>query len=312
MSSKTVPRKTIIRIDDPCLCGSGKQLAVCHLDFDNRIRKKIPTLKPPGSKTGHSHPNCYLSGSQDCSHQISREHYMSKSVLDQLGKTLRVSGMPWMGAGQTLDITVGNLTSKILCKRHNEALSPLDEEAALFFLSLSKALADLERKTLSRKPSFHLVGGSTLELWMLKVACGLYFAIGTKDRKRISEDYSIDLNKVERAFFEEDWDPRGGLYFKGSTGSVVTVASDVSMAPLTSDVDMRFGGATVSLLGITLELLFDTTNTNPDPWMGVVRRPTELVFMKNGRQHSIILTWPPGTPEASISMGAGVPNLTTN
>ncbi len=300
-------KKSTLRLDSPCLCGSGKAIATCHLDFDGRLRKQLPALTPSGPKTGYAHLGCYLRGTCDCSDQISREHYMSKAVLDQLGTVLRVSGMHWQDISATIDTTVGNLTSKILCKRHNESLSPLDQEAALFFSALHKTLVDLERKTISRKPVFHLVDGTAIELWMLKVACGLYFGVGAKNRKKISEDHSIDMTKVERAFFESKWDSRAGLYFKGSTGSVINIASSVGMTTLSSDSDQRVCGAAVSLLGVTLELLFDTTGTNPGNWAGIIRRPTELVFARKHRQHSVVLTWPPGTPEASIVMENGLP-----
>ena len=125
-------RKIILRTDGRCPCGSGKSIASCHLDTDGRLRRRLRSLRPPGPATGFSHQNCYLRDTHDCSEQISREHYMSKAVLDQLGSTLRVSGMPWLKPGQTLDTSVASLTAKILCKRHNEALSPLDGEAGSF------------------------------------------------------------------------------------------------------------------------------------------------------------------------------------
>jgi hypothetical protein len=64
------------------------------------------------------------------------------------------------------------------------------------------------------------------------------------------------------------------------------------------DHDLRFGGATVSLL----ELVFDTMNTNSGAWAGIVKRPSELVLKRMQRRHSIILTWPQGTPEANVVM----------
>jgi hypothetical protein len=295
-------KKIILRIDGSCPCGSGKTIQECHLDTDGCLRKPRPSLHPPLPRTGLSHPGCYLRGTSDCSEQISREHYFSRSVLEQLGKTLRVAGMPWFRPGETLDISVASLTAKILCKRHNEALSPLDAEAGQFFSILRHALIDLQRKTLSRRPTFHLVGGEALELWMLKVACGLYFGIGAKDGVKIAQTHSIDLNKVERALFENKWDARAGLYFQGATGSQINVADPVGMAPLTSDHDARFGGAVVSLHGFALEMLFDDKDTYAGAWTSLVRRPTELILERNRREHHIILTWPPGTPEASVRM----------
>jgi hypothetical protein len=290
-----------------CPCGSGKPVAECHLDFDGCLRKHTSSLISPGKATGFSHPSCYLRSTLNCSEQISREHYMSKSVLDQLGEVLRISGVPWLKQGESLDTAVGSLTAKILCKRHNEALSPLDQEAAHFFSVLRRALVDLKRKTLSRKPSFYLVSGDAIELWMLKVACGLYFAVGAKDGTQLARTHTIDITKVRRAFFEKAWDFRGGLYFRGHTGSIVNVSPDLGMAPLTLDSERRFGGAVISLHGFTLEVLFDTTKVNAGPWTSLVRRPTELVLKNGKRQHHIILTWPPGTPEASVVLEEGTP-----
>jgi hypothetical protein len=201
-----------------------------------------------------------------------------------------------------LDVSVGSLTAKILCKRHNEALSPLDEEAGHFFSSLRNALIDLQRKTLSRRPIFHLIGGEALELWMLKVACGLYFSIGAKDGVKIAQTHSINLNKVAKAFFENSWDARAGLYFQAATGSAINIADTVAISPLTRDHEAVFGGAVVSLHGFALEILVDDEGTNPGPWTSLVRRPTELILERHRREHHIVLTWPPGTPEASVRM----------
>jgi hypothetical protein len=295
-------KKITLRTDMPCPCGSGKAIAVCHLDIDGRFRKLRPSLHPPGTKAGFSHARCYLRGTCDCSEQISREHYISRSVLEQLGAILRVSGAAWLNPGETLDAMINSLAANILCTRHNAALSPLDTEAGYFFNVLTKALDDLNRKTLSRRPIFHLVNGDALELWMLKVACGLYFSIGTKDREKVAKTHSIDLEKVQRGFFEGRWDEQGGLYFRGAIGSRITVGNQVGLGPLLMDHTLRFGGAVVSLRGFTLQLIFDTRDQTRGPWAGLVKRPSELVLKKRPRQHHIILTWPFGTPEASVMM----------
>jgi hypothetical protein len=295
-------KKIILRADARCPCGSGKIMARCHLDVDGRLRRRLKSLRPPGPETGFSHHNCYLRDTRDCSEQISREHYISKAVLAQLGSTLRVSGMPWLEPGQTLDTSVASLTAKILCKRHNEALSPLDGEAALFLSILRAALIDLRRKTISRKPIIHLASGDALELWMVKVACGLYFATGSKDNRRISETHTIDLVKVRRALFDLDWESRAGLYFLGDVGARVNVQDIVEMSPLSLDSERRFCGARISLHGYAFDCLFDTAGANSGHWTGLVRRPTEFVLKRKQREHHIIVTWPPGNPERSITL----------
>ncbi len=294
-------RKIVLRKESPCPCGSGKAILNCHLDsLDGRFRKHVPSLQPPGDLTNYSHPDCYLRNTGDCSEQISREHYVSRSVLEKLGRIIAISGAHWLGEGQVLETAVGNLTAKILCKRHNEALSPLDLEAGIFFEALADALIDLDRKTISRKPIFHLASGEALELWLLKVACGHYFGIGAKDGVRLDRIYRIDLSRVQRAFFEREWSARCGLYFKGGAGDRVTVANRVAVHGLLDEERKEFTGCRVGLLGLEMDLLFDASNTNPGEWTGLARRPTEFVWCRGVRQHSIILTWPPGTPERSV------------
>ena len=214
--------------------------------------------------------------------------------LEEPGKALGVSGAPWLKAGEVGKTSVANLTAKILCERHNEALSPLDAEAAHFFSVLREAVNDLNRKTISRKPILHLVDGAALELWMVKVACGLYYSVAAKDGVKLSETYSINLEKARRALFQRDWDARAGLYFLTS-GTKVDLQDGVGMAPLSVDNGRIFVGARVSLLGFTMDALFDGSKATPLPWLGFERRPSEFILIKNKRQHSIFLTWPPGT-----------------
>jgi hypothetical protein len=46
-----------------------------------------------------------------------------------------------------------------------------------------------------------LISGEALELWMIKVACGLYYAIGSKDEEKLSKAHSINMTKIERVGF---------------------------------------------------------------------------------------------------------------
>lgn len=302
----------IINRASPCPCGSGKAIEACHLDpIDNQLRIARPKLTPPGQKTGLAHPKCYLRGTFDCSEDISREHYVSKNVLAQIGqsaKLIRVKGVPWVKEGTHKDMSLDSLAANILCRRHNTALSPLDEGAGRFFSVLTKVLVDLNRKTLSRKPRFHLVSGEALELWMLKIACGLYYGIGMKAGLRVENSIAIDDQKIISAFFQGRWEPRAGLYLLAAPGEAKTVDFGVSLAALTDDVRKHFAGARVHTNGIGFDLLFDTEGVTPGEWSGLTRRPTELVFQRNRREHHVILSWPLGTPEASITFSGSPPN----
>jgi len=129
---------------------------------------------------------------------------------------------------------------------------------------------------------------------MVKVACGLYYSVAAKDGVKLSQTYSINLEKVRRALFQRDWDARAGLYFL-TFGTKVDLQDSVAMAPIITDNDRIFVGAKVALMGFTMDVLFDDIKTIPLPWPGFERRPSEFILIKNKRQHSIFLTWPPGT-----------------
>jgi hypothetical protein len=290
-----------------CPCGSGWVIASCCLDtLEGRLRKRVSSLEPPGCTTNFSHPGCYLRDTNNCSDDISREHYISASVLEQIAaseKAVNISGLPFLAPGETKALSVESLTAKILCQRHNSALSPLDQEAGRFFQSLTEVTMRTGKGLSSSR--LWLASGTMLELWMLKVACGLYFSrLGSSQRNRIADTHSIDMKKVIDAFFRGRWDERGGLYFNGDTGTVITTAFHLQAAPLTDDLLMRMGGVRVSLLGFECDLVFDTSGTNQWPWSGVTHRPHELIFERgNSRKTYLLLSWPNDVPESAVHFG---------
>ena len=145
---------------DLCLCGSGRLLRDCCL----MVRRDT---RPPGKPTGFSHPSCFARELRDCDETISREHYISESLL-RLGGGNRVTavGLPWIPPGGKATVSIASLTGKVLCKRHNEALSPLDAVATQFFRFFTDEWT-------SEGVDLYLTSGHELERWLLKTLCGL-------------------------------------------------------------------------------------------------------------------------------------------
>jgi hypothetical protein len=69
---------------------------------------------------------CYARSIGNCSNQLSKEHYISKGVLELIGCKIEVSGFSWL-KGKKNQLTIPSLTSKILCTQHNSELSILDD-----------------------------------------------------------------------------------------------------------------------------------------------------------------------------------------
>ena len=67
---------------DPCPCGSTEVFEACCLAADGRPAMAIATLVPPEPKTGEAQANCYMAATCDCGGGLSREHYISRGLID--------------------------------------------------------------------------------------------------------------------------------------------------------------------------------------------------------------------------------------
>jgi hypothetical protein len=84
-----------------------------------------------------AHPGCYARVLNDCSSKLSREHYVSRTVLDLLGDEHRITNASWLLPGQqSKPLATSALGSRVLCEKHNHALSRLDSQALTFFDAL--------------------------------------------------------------------------------------------------------------------------------------------------------------------------------
>jgi hypothetical protein len=137
-----------------CPCGSGAIIADCCL-----TRRARTTPAPP--RSGFAHSRCYARELCDRSHQISREHPLSESVLRVQNPSGLVDVTNWTGPGETLTLTTKQI---VLCTRHNQALSDLDALAQRVFSFLLEPIPS---------SALLLVNGADLERWLLKRLLGL-------------------------------------------------------------------------------------------------------------------------------------------
>src|SRR5262249_35605606 len=150
---------------------------------------------------------------------LSGEHYLSKAVLMAMGGKITIDGVPWLPTGEKREIGVNNLTARVLCKRHNSALSPLDAVAGEFFSVLRNINTDLTTKSLSRKRSHYFFSGEELELWMLKTLCGMiYSGNALADGVRLLGNNRVDYLIVQSALEVGLWPANCGLHMKATVG----------------------------------------------------------------------------------------------
>jgi hypothetical protein len=142
--------------------------------------EKSPVGIVQGPKTNFMHERCYLSPLGNCGPKMTREHFVSRNILERITtSTLKFENAAhFFGGKETVEIGVDAFSSKVLCDNHNSALSALDTAAGLVFSTIESLTKDLVRITTSPVPvkSFHVASGLDTERWLLKVYCGLIAA----------------------------------------------------------------------------------------------------------------------------------------
>ena len=95
---------------------------------------------------------------------------MTESVLKAiaLDNEIEVEGLAWQYPGLSRVIGTKRLVSKILCKRHNEALSGLDATA----LRLFKVMEEIEVNFGVDRDEEYQINRDEIERWLLKTLCG--------------------------------------------------------------------------------------------------------------------------------------------
>jgi hypothetical protein len=284
--------------DDPCPCARTRKRARNCCLIDGQWKPRTARTAPPGPKTGRSHDQCYAASLNDCSTDISLEHCISESVLDLLlGPRFELSGLPGMRAGETTkDATDKALARKVLCTRHNNALSLLDEAG--------KRFAPLRVNTesfnsASPGASFAVFNGADLERFMLKTLCGL-LASKLTGVGGAPFDWHAEPEWNEILWGQKELEQPRGLRFGVQT--VVTSLGGVqAYAPLTM-TDPTSGlpvvtGLRLDIAGFALILgmVGKVARIDGAPELSeFIYRPRRLIFTNGSVARTIHLYWPTG------------------
>lgn len=241
---------------------------------------------PSGPRTGYSHSKCYARELGDCSETITREHYISENILKLLNVT-EVAGAAWHAdPDELVPASPRWLASKMLCDRHNSALSPLDSEAGRFIdtlLRFDHALRDSAPPVTTEDVTCN---GADIERWMLKVLVGMAYG-GAFKTAEIRHDAPV----VPTLFGERNWPAGWGL-------SVVPSSSPIwghqGFEVVTHVHEDRIWGARFAIGGV----LLDFSLGRPDP--PAQRRPAGLALDRSDQSpaKTITLSWPerPASP----------------
>jgi hypothetical protein len=231
----------------------------------------------------------------DCSPTLSREHFVSASLLNELNRHdgLRVSGFRWLEAGQETMLPPNALASRILCDRHNSALSCVDEIAVNVFGAFNEKGAARSGRQL-----LYLFSGNDLERWILKILCGLVCSRSLSTGN--DADISIPEAWLRILFGGADFPEGQGLY-------VCTLPGHRFEGPFGLELRAIAGSTGLSGLGVRVsgyELILSMSGFPVRVFDGrpVAYRPLELHVTGPLFEKSIIFSWEGAADLGTLSL----------
>lgn len=241
--------------------------------------RRASNTKPAPPRTGYAHRRCYALELDDCSKDLSREHYISAGLLKEIGD-FDVTGLGFV-ADET-KLPVAALTSKILCRRHNSALSPLDVAAASFFVALRHFDHGFRDEIEAPTTESETINGDDLERWCLKTLAGLHHA-------SIASDGGLrpELAYVALLFGESGW-PKGWGFSASLLPETRYAFSGLGIRTLTDGDEGATLGAEFNIAGFSFLLHFGEVDRKRWGY-----RPRGLQLMRKGSsaRKSLWLSW---------------------
>lgn len=176
---------------------------------------------------------CWADCLGNCESKQSREHLVSENLW--LSNTVMVQRFSWCPDAPK-EIGIANLTSKILCRKHNCDLSPVDASAGDSFNTL-REVTRLKNVREGMKPirwnvkTFNL-DGVMLERWLLKTLINIAF----DGKYAIGADATAPGRPSERlvrvAYGLDSFEGKAGLYTMGRVGMDIAMEDRVSFSPI--------------------------------------------------------------------------------
>jgi hypothetical protein len=287
--------------DERCPCGSELTVRDCSC----KPRGFVPlaaNTQPPGPPTDRTVARCYAHLLRDCMRPISAEHLVSESALREVinGSRVRVFGERFRAQGpEGKIIGLKSATKRVLCKRHNNALSSIDVVGTAFTRAHAELMIHLQE---IKQGDYHrLLNGYDVERWMLKILCA------QQHGERIPGSADLKVWEVPKSWLEILFRgtpfPRGaGLYSPkraapeilklpgiGTARTYFTSQPSVDGLPIVGCAVKHLAGIQVSILGIPWELLMERP-PNPEEY---VFRPRMMRFPDpdTGRVAHLHLGW---------------------
>jgi hypothetical protein len=281
-----------------CICGNNLLAPSCCLQRDGSWRKTPSDCIPPAPQTGIAQPQCYAATLCDCSSKMSDEHLIPESILRKQSSSgiNTVSGFVF-SHGSPDDIPAKRLVARVLCARHNNALSPLDAEA----LRLFTAFFDFNLKADAHTSETRLFSGEDIERFMLKSYCAMV-ASGNAWTIDPTDDRAIDPSFVEMVFGNETIPPACGMRLAVPQRGQIGYSGDFGIGPTRMAID---DGTIMGLCMLMGGFRFDVFPTFPAVPAGhSYWRPGSIVLTRGTAVKTILFSWDDGQEHPAVHLHA--------
>ena len=235
-------------------------------------------------------PKCWARILGDCAGPITKEHIVTERVFPE--KTVTVRGLPWCRE-EYKTISIVNYKASILCEKHNNALSPVDD-AGILFADRLRGMVKIHRERSSlisragwSQPFYvydYSFNGPLLERWFLKTLIN-YEMVG-KQHIPIGPKGTVGeppKELVEVAFGRQKFDAPTGLYLIARRGDVLGFDDRIHYTSLIAMSDDRefIGGGRFNFHGLELALFLGGQKiprvyNSPDGPREVMRHPRQF------------------------------------
>jgi len=173
--------------------------------------------------------SCWAKKHSKCKGIISREHVISAGIFEQ--KTIFVQGFDW--CKNEKEVGISNITSKILCEKHNNGLSEVDQ-FGIDAVRIIESVLPENVQSISTSNRKDYIDGYNFERWLLKTAINLsangnnHLGVGMADSEvGLPPPYLLAV-----LFGEINFTNNMGLYFLYPEGRIKIRAGTILAYPI--------------------------------------------------------------------------------
>ncbi|MBI5414973.1 hypothetical protein HZA38_05690 [Candidatus Peregrinibacteria bacterium] len=224
---------------------------------------------------------CYANCIGECSDKMSQEHYISEKILNLLmGELCYVTGMPWQKEKKFLAKKA--LTANVLCVKHNNQLSKLDNAGGSFFETIYTCTRGGIQGSISTEHLKFEHNGRDIQKWMLKLACGAIASGIWGGHHR-----NVPYEWVKILFDFKKWPPFFNLSYIHQRITYTVPEKDHMKIDFIRDLsNENLWGVSLVFMPLEITLFFNDTIDNPEN-----RHPKVIGFENEKKKLEIKIKW---------------------